>query len=256
MKQEIQETSPADRAYRSLCTEFYDLTKPLASGAEVAFYKEKLSQKTVLEAMCGSGRLLIPLLKTGLKVDGLDYSSEMLANCQKRLEQGKLKATLYEQDLEEIDLPHTYDAIIVAIGSFQLLHPREKALKILTKMKKFLKPGGQIFLETFFPWDALYENNEDEEDEREAEIDSHTKIHLRTVNHVDKFHQFIKSKSFYKKTHYGKTIQSEEEELYIHWYYRYEMVYFLEKAGFKNVELHEVNFSQNPNGIVYVGQKA
>ncbi|HUX79739.1 MAG TPA: hypothetical protein VMW10_08370 [Alphaproteobacteria bacterium] len=50
-----------DRAYKSLCTEFYDMTKPLASGIEVVFYKERLSHKTVLEAMCGSGRLLIPL---------------------------------------------------------------------------------------------------------------------------------------------------------------------------------------------------
>jgi len=32
------------------------------------------------------------------------------------------------------------------------------------------------------------------------------------------------------------------------------MLYFLGKAGFKNVALHEVNFSQNPKGIVYVGE--
>lgn len=243
-----------DRAYKSLCTEFYDLTKPLASGEEVNFYKEKLGNKTVLEAMCGSGRLLIPLLKAGLKVDGLDYSSEMLSHCQGRLEEENLTSTLYEQNIEKIDLPHQYDAIIIAIGSFQLLHPRETALKVLTKMKKFLTPGGQIFIETFIPWDALYENNEYEEEEREVEKDSHTKIHLRSVNHADKFHQFIKSKNLYKKIHQRKSIQSEEEELYINWYYRYEMVYFLEKVEFKNVELYDVNFSQNPKGIVYVGQ--
>lgn len=250
------EKTDADRAYKSLCTEFYDLTKPFASAAEVAFYKEKLSQKTILEAMCGSGRLLISLLKASLKIDGLDYSSEMLANCRERLKKENIKATLYEQNIEEIDLPYAYDAIIVAIGSFQLLHPREKALKILTKMKKFLNPGGQIFIETFIPWDALYENNEFEEEEREVEKDSHTKIHLRSVSQADKFHQLIKSKNFYKKIQNGKTMQTEEEELYVNWYYRYEMVYFLEKAGFKNIELHEVNFSQNPKGIIYVGQKA
>lgn len=243
-----------DRAYKSLCTEFYDLTKPLASGEEVNFYKEKLGNKAVLEAMCGSGRLLIPLLKAGLKVDGLDYSSEMLAHCQERLRGENLTSTLYEQDIEKINLPHPYNAIIIAIGSFQLLHPRETALSILTKMKTFLTPGGQIFIETFISWEALYENNEYEEEVREVEKNSHTKIHLRSVSHADKFHQFIKSKNFYKKIHQGKTIQSEEEELYVNWYYRYEMAYFLEKAGFKNVELYDVNFSQNPKGIVYVGQ--
>lgn len=154
-----------------------------------------------------------------------------------------------------MNLQCQYDAIVIAIGSLQLLHPREKALKVLTKMKKFLNPGGQIFIETFVPWDALYENSEFEEKEREAEKNSDTKIYLRSVSQANKFHQFIKSKNFYKKIYQGKTIQSEEEELYVNWYYRYEMAYFLEKAGFKNVELHEVNFSQNPKGLVYVGQK-
>lgn len=249
------ESLKAGRAYKSLCTEFYDLTKPLASGDEVAFYTEKLSHKTVLEAMCGSGRLLIPLLKAGLEINGLDYSSEMLANCRERLKEESLEAPLYEQDIEESTVPNLFDAIIIAIGSFQLLHPREKALKVLIKMKKILKPGGQIFIETFVPWDVLYENNEYEESERVVEIDYSTKIHLRSVNQADKFYQFIKSKNFYKKTQNGKTMQTEEEELYINWYYRYEMMYFLEKAGFKNVELHEVNFSQNPKGIVYVGER-
>lgn len=158
------------------------MTKPLASGKEVNFYREKLGNKTVLEAMCGSGRLLIPLLKAELKVDGLDYSSEMLAHCQERLEGENLSSTLYEQNIEKIDLPQQYDAIIIAIGSFQLLHPREIALNVIIKMKKFLTPAGQIFIETFVPWEALYENNEYEEEERGVEKDSHTKIHLRSVN--------------------------------------------------------------------------
>lgn len=248
-------TKENDRAYKSLCTEFYDFTKPFASGEEVAFYTEKLGGKTILEAMCGSGRLLIPLLNAGLKVDGLDYSPEMLANCRERLKKENLTSTLYEQSMEEINLSHIYDAIIIGFGSFQLLHPREEALTVLIKMKEYLKSGGQIFLETFVPWDALYENNEHEENEQEIEISSATKIHMRSVSQADKFHQFIKSRCFYKKLQDGKTIQHEEEKHNLNWYYRYEMAYFLEKAGFKDIELHEVTFSQNPNGIVYIGRK-
>jgi len=75
-----------------------------------------------------------------------------------------------------------FNVIIIVIGSFQLTHPRQIALNVLVKMKKFLTPGGQIFIETFVPWDALYENNKYEEDEREVVIDSDTKIHLKSVN--------------------------------------------------------------------------
>ncbi len=50
------ETPGPDRGYKSLCTEFYDLTKPLASGEEVKFYKEKLENKKILDVrnMCES----------------------------------------------------------------------------------------------------------------------------------------------------------------------------------------------------------
>ena len=70
--------------------------------------------------MCGSGRLLIPLLKAGIKVDGLDYSSEMLSNCRERLKKENIRSTLYEQSIETIDLPQKYDAIIIAIGSLNI----------------------------------------------------------------------------------------------------------------------------------------
>jgi hypothetical protein len=58
------------------------------------------------------------------------------------LKEEKLETTLYKQDIEKMDLPHAYDAIIIAIGFFQLLHSREKALEVLTQMKKFLNPGA------------------------------------------------------------------------------------------------------------------
>jgi hypothetical protein len=55
-------------SYLNLCTEFYDLTKPEARLREIDFYEAlvRASKGPVLEAMCGSERLLIPLLKNGL----------------------------------------------------------------------------------------------------------------------------------------------------------------------------------------------
>lgn len=67
-------------SYLNLCTEFYDLTKAEAGPKEVAFYEKLLgtAKGPILEAMCGSGRLLIPLLKEGLVLEGVDNSSHML----------------------------------------------------------------------------------------------------------------------------------------------------------------------------------
>lgn len=52
-------------SYGELCTEVYDLSKPLGKYyRDIEYYKERLAdvKGKVLEVGCGSGRVLIPLL--------------------------------------------------------------------------------------------------------------------------------------------------------------------------------------------------
>jgi 2-polyprenyl-3-methyl-5-hydroxy-6-metoxy-1,4-benzoquinol methylase len=66
-------------------------------GQELAYYK-KLIEKSCQPALdlgCGSGRLLLPMLQAGLDVDGCDYSKDILAMCQERLEKESLTTHLY-----------------------------------------------------------------------------------------------------------------------------------------------------------------
>src|SRR2546430_15869288 len=59
-------------AYGTLGTLFYDADKPRAGEAEVAWYAARLPREAgpVLEAMAGSGRVLLPPLRTRLGGDG------------------------------------------------------------------------------------------------------------------------------------------------------------------------------------------
>ena len=59
--------------YGKLCTQFYDLDKPTAPPEALAFYLKHARQANgaVLEAMCGSGRFLIPM--TQAFVNNLDF---------------------------------------------------------------------------------------------------------------------------------------------------------------------------------------
>ena len=54
-------------AYGPLSARFYDADKPHAPAAELAFYVAALPRAAggVLEPMCGSGRLLVPLIDAG-----------------------------------------------------------------------------------------------------------------------------------------------------------------------------------------------
>jgi 2-polyprenyl-3-methyl-5-hydroxy-6-metoxy-1,4-benzoquinol methylase len=72
--------------YGSLCTEVYEITKPIAGEyPDVPYFIEHLSSidGKILEAMVGKGCLLIPLLEAGLNVEGIDASSDMLAACRR-----------------------------------------------------------------------------------------------------------------------------------------------------------------------------
>jgi SAM-dependent methyltransferase len=253
-------------SYLNLCAEFYDLTKPEAGLREVAFYEALVhaSKGPVLEAMCGSGRLLIPLLKRGLVVDGVDNSSHMLKSCQKRCEEQNLHVQLYNQSLQTLSLPQKYDLIFIAIGSFQLIHEQTEALKILETLRMALLPRGRLVLETFIPWDAIKENvngsiRSDQSRgitvERTAsspdgfEIINQSKV---TVNFKE---QLEISQTRYEKWADGKLIYAEEEEYIVRWYHRYEMELFLEKAGFSSVKIIDASFEQNEQAVVYVAHK-
>ncbi len=76
------------------CTELYDFTKPVgySLNGDIEYYEERLKTCTgrILEAAVGSGRVIIPLLEAGFKVDGIDYSPEMLESCRVRCKREKL----------------------------------------------------------------------------------------------------------------------------------------------------------------------
>jgi len=71
--------------YRQLCSEFYDVDKKYASSEEVDFYRKFFNEDDlILEPMCGSGRLLIPLMQKGYNIHGIDNSPDMLKACKER----------------------------------------------------------------------------------------------------------------------------------------------------------------------------
>lgn len=242
--------------YGTLCTEFYDADKKFAPPIEIDFYKSIFKKNhRLLEPMCGSGRLLIPLLKEGYAVDGIDNSPFMLKSCKERAAKLGLKPKLVEAKIEDINFYHEYDGIIVPLGSFQLFYPRETAFNVLKKFKQALKPNGKLAMDLFVPWDALWENNEEETSSREVKIDDKTMIKIESHNKANKYTQFIESDSIYTKWVDGQCIAKEKEHISLCWYYIYEMELLLEKYGFININ-HQDRFLNNENIMTFIAEPA
>src|SRR5579864_9295180 len=110
-------------AYGALGTLFHDAVRPRACSAEVAWYAAHLPRDAgpVLDAMAGSGRLLVPLIQAGIQVHGVDNSDAMLASCERRLAAAGRTTRLYRQSVAALNLPARYAAGLIAAGAFQLL---------------------------------------------------------------------------------------------------------------------------------------
>lgn len=236
--------------YSSLSAEFYDLDPTYPPEKEVAFLSPFIEQSVPgpwLEAMSGSGRILIPLLQKGFVVEGVDNSPHMMARCTERMKQLNLQAPIYDQSVTELMLPKKYSGIIICFASFQLLPDREIALKTLQRLKEHLLPGGMLLIDIFVPWESIkrcivagtllrhvrIENapvqlvrGVDFSIERSAKID------------VLAYEQYtVVANSYTKRDCHGVVLATEEEEMLFLWYYRYEMALLLEQAGFTTVNI-------------------
>lgn len=251
--------------YNKLCTEFYILDKIPASGNELDFYIKLLKPKKgpFLEAMSGSGRLLIPLIKNGINIDGIDNSHYMINECKKACSAYGLRPNLYEQSITEISIPKKYAGIIIACGSFQLL-AREESIQTLELLKKHLLPGGFIALETFIPWESIKASIR--EDQILENVVTHLQI-IRSVKYPDNStlnltisktticpkKQYELSYCVYEKySPAGALLETDEEELRLQWYYLHEMELILEKAGFSKIKIIEASLELNPNATVFI----
>lgn len=230
--------------YGELCTEVYDLTKQIGQSinGDIEYYRDRLKpcNGRILEAMVGSGRVIIPLLEAGLKVEGVDYSFEMLDSCRKHCNDRGLEAPLYQADLKELALPHKYEAIIIPAGSFLLIEQREEATQVLKRLYEHLEPGGRLILDLFLP-DSSF-NSSDLGVWKGSATHHFPNGDIITMDskYVEAdyfFKQYSVRYLKYEKWRDGSLIQTELQRLAMRWYGVEEFKFILENIGFSDISV-------------------
>ena len=135
--------------YGALCAEVYVLDKPPGALGDIHYYREALGplHGPILEAGCGSGRLMIPMLEAGLAYQGFDHSEWMLARCREAADARGLNAPLSRQRLQEFDFDERFAAIVSPVGGFTLIDDYAEALAVLRRFHDHLRPGGRLFVD-------------------------------------------------------------------------------------------------------------
>src|SRR5688572_27785426 len=105
-----------------------------------------------LDLACGTGRLLLPLLREGHDVDGCDLSPDMLANCRQQAAAEGLAPQLFNQAMHALDLPRRYRTIYIW-DSFAIGGRREQDLAALRRCYDHLEPGGALVFSHELPYE-------------------------------------------------------------------------------------------------------
>jgi len=226
--------------YKGLIAEWYDDWLKERSD-DVDYYSGYFHnfKGRVLELACGTGRVLLPIATSGVQIDGLDSSEDMLAVLERKATHLNIKnIALHKQSMEKFTLPTKYEAIFVSSGSFQLLISPESALNSLKCIREHLSETGFFLLDLFIPWGEIM-------------VQRHDSYHVtRDVSRPDGKRSIVLERfetdipkqlkrGVYRYEFYDQERLTDciTDDLSTRWYWKDEFVNLLREAGFSRMEL-------------------
>lgn len=204
---------------------------------DLLFYRE-MARRTggpVLELMCGTGRVLLPMAEDGYTLTGVDSSPAMLELAQAKLAAAGVahRVTLVPGDVRSVELPARHFALaFVAINSFMHLERIRDQFAALATAHKALTPDGLLILDLFNP-DPVRLANEDNRLtlEREYELDGQRVLKF-VANESDLASQVSRVTYFYDEVAPDGQMARRVMRFTMRWFYRYELEHLLARAGF------------------------
>ncbi len=226
---------------------------------ELDFLRQAIARygEPVLDLACGAGRVLIPLLASGIDVDGCDISKDMLDRCAERAAHIGAKPKVYQHPMDAFDLPRRYRTIFIC-SSFGLAGSRDRDLETLRRCRAQLEEGGALIVnidaeytsaESWDAWlpeqrQALPEPWPTDGSRRIGSDGSEHVAFFRTTS-MDPLEQSYSREVRLEKWQSGSMVAAEEYALRGNMYLKPEMCLMLRIAGFRDVSV-TADWTLNP----------
>jgi SAM-dependent methyltransferase len=199
---------------------------------DLEFYREiaRNAGGNVLEAGCGSGRLLLLIAEDGVEIEGFDPSEAMLNVLRERAEGVGLSPKVWQGDFTSIE--RKYATIISPFNSIMHLLDQEEQIDAFKRVYDSLEAGGVFAFDIVNPHtlDIYDESRQFESSMIDTTTDETVEI-WRWFEHdpivqVGKYHrEFIRS---------GETLNSVID---FRWSYPSEIFLLLRMSGFTSCEV-------------------
>jgi len=125
---------------------YYNLHEAHENLLSVAEFFKEHNVKQVLDLGCGVGRNLIPLVKLGFDVSGIDYADEAVKHTRELLREEHLSADIVEGNIHST-LPYRDNSFDALVSVQVIQHGYEQDVKhTISEIYRVVKPGGEIFI--------------------------------------------------------------------------------------------------------------
>jgi len=117
----------------------------------------------VLELGTGTGRVLVPVARSGTPIVGIDLSDRMLARARARVRRSRLgpRVGLVRGDIRQLPFPDAHFALVMApYGILQSLTSDADLRAALGAVQAALRPGGRFVMELVADLPAWQEYSE------------------------------------------------------------------------------------------------
>lgn len=126
--------------------QLYDASVPDWPG-EIDFYRkltaEAAQRGAVLEVACGTGRIAVRLAHDGVRVVGLDRSTDFIEGARAK-SVGLSNVRWVEGDMRSFDLGESFALVIIPGHSFQFMLTPADQIACLQSIQRHLLPGGRL----------------------------------------------------------------------------------------------------------------
>ena len=216
--------------------EVYDLTYSWLTD-DIPFYvaRAKEARGAVLEAGCGTGRVLLPTIQAGVDIDGFDIHPGMIEQLEQKAAALGLTPRVSVNDMRDFTMPRRYGLITIPFRAFQHLLTTRDQVAALRCMREHLEGGGALVFNVFFPsFDKMVQPDGEPLLEREfVHPESGLPVAMYATRQTDRVNQILRvEREVVESDARGYAARTHRDRFSMRWIWKAEMELLLGAAGF------------------------
>lgn len=237
--------------YKDLEARLHDLFWNSESDADETPLLEKFLKKhpgKALELGCGSGRLLLPLLKKGYSIEGVEISGDMLNLLKSEAKKMNLSPEVYLSDISQFETTTKYNCFTIPAFTLQLFS-RPEALNTLVKLRNLADSLAGLYITVFIPWSEILDELEPDawHLDKKAKMPDGNTAQCMTRHQIDRTSQTLSRDHRYTICDQANTLLEEQHvQQDLQWYLLPELILLLSHSGWK-LDSYDANFSIGNN---------